>query len=203
MAVNWSSVPSIPREVARKVRRFVCHDRWWGKSDRLGRESGAVPPARAVPMRGALRSGWCGHLHRVHWRPRHRCSVSACALRRGRLMLNCHRTKRPRTPRWTEALEPRRLLSSTVVPLGGGQELIHDAARGLLYVPVGTNVQRFDVASRSLLAPITGVGCTSPTSSTPPARPTPTSARRWSARWTSRAAASAASRSPARPPITG
>src|SRR4051812_19548009 len=68
------------------------------------------------------------------------------------------RSLRSRRPRFIEALEPRQLLSSTVVPLAGGQKLIHDGARGLLYVPVGTSVQRVDVASRSLLAPITGVG---------------------------------------------
>lgn len=57
-----------------------------------------------------------------------------------------------------EQLEARHLLSSTVIPIAGASEFIYDNTRQLLYFPAGTALQRFDIASRSLTAPITGVG---------------------------------------------
>jgi DNA-binding beta-propeller fold protein YncE len=59
-----------------------------------------------------------------------------------------HPLRRP-----AEALEPRTLLASTLVPVTDVRDLVYDDTRHLLYVTTAGRVERYDAASGNLLAP--------------------------------------------------
>src|SRR5689334_1486616 len=53
-----------------------------------------------------------------------------------------------------EALEPRVLLSNTLIPVAGAQDVVFDASRDQLDILATSAVQRFDILRQRLLSPI-------------------------------------------------